>query len=104
MTESTEIARRISSRTPAHSHEARDIIERCCSGSVCDSSTGYKIALINMPSEAARGRLTARHAEFIKALREQDRTEIGAANSETLTSYDVAKKKYKTKKDLAVDA
>ena len=85
---------------PAHSHEARGIIELCLSGSVCDGSTGYKIALINMPSEAARGRLKARYDELMKALRHHDRKEIGAVIADMLGSYDVAKKKYKTKKEL----
>jgi len=70
---------------------------------VCDGSTDYKIALINMPSEVALGRLKARYNELMKALRDHDRQEIGAAISEMLTSYDVAKKKYKNKKDIAVD-
>jgi hypothetical protein len=101
MTEDTrELAHRISSRTPARSHEARGIIERCLSGSVCDSTTGYKIALINLPSEAERGRLQARYTELMKALRDHDRKEIGAVIADMLGSYDVSKKKYKTKKDM----
>ena len=85
---------------PARSREVRDIIERCLSGSICDGSTSYKIALINLPSEADRGRLKARYVELIKALHDHDRKEIGALIAEMLGSYDVAKKKYKTKKEM----
>jgi hypothetical protein len=85
---------------PAHSHEVRGIIERSLSGAVCDGSTNYKIALINMPSDAERGRLKARHIELMNALRDHDRKEIGALIAEMLGSYDVAKKKYKTKKEM----
>ena len=85
---------------PAHSHEARGLIRHCLSGAVCDGSTGYKIALINMPTEAERGRLKARYTELMKSLKDHDRKEIGAIISEMLSSYNVAKQRYKTKKDM----
>jgi len=96
----TEVARQTSSRMPSRSIEVRDTIERCLSGAICDGSTNYKITLINLPSEADRVRLKARHTELMKALHDHDRKEIGASISEMLMSYDVAKKKYKTKKEM----
>ena len=79
---------------PALNHQANDIIRRMFSGSVCDQSTGYNIAVIQLPTNEERGLLAARRQELITALKNHDKKEIGSAVGEMLLSYDVGRQKY----------
>jgi hypothetical protein len=76
---------------PASSHEVRGIISRLLSGSVCDASTRYRIALINLPTKDERGVLAARQRELLTALKEHDRKEIARVIAEMLESYAVVR-------------
>jgi hypothetical protein len=86
--------------TPALNHQVHDTIRRLLSGSACDQSTRYKIALINMPTKEERGVLAGRQRELLSELRSHDRKEIATVISEMLASYDVARQRYKTKEEL----